>query len=92
MIWDDFFVPNNLTENEHFFKYEFVRSIQETVGIDQSYDFDRQIEEYYFKPYMMGSFEKMAYGIVDVSFVFILCNRCTKSRRCIYIFFSLCSC
>ena len=68
VIWDDFFVPNNLTEDEDFFRYEFIRSIEETVGIDQSYDFDRQIEEYYFKPYMLGSYQKMAYGILDVRF------------------------
>ena len=67
VIWDDYFVPNNLTEDEHYFKYDFVRSIEETVGIDQSYDYDRQIEEYYFQPYMMGSYKEMAYGILDVS-------------------------
>lgn len=37
------------------------------MGIDQSFDFDRQIEDYYFRPEMMGSFEDMAYGILDVS-------------------------
>ena len=68
MIHGDYFVPNDLVNDTDYFKYDFVRSIQETVGIDQSYDFDRQIEEYYFKPYMMGSYEEMAYGILDVRF------------------------
>ena len=67
MIYKDFILANDLEDDEHFFKYDLVRVLQESVGIDQSFDFDRQIEEFYFMPEMLGSFEEMAYGILDVS-------------------------
>ena len=54
--------------------YSIFFTSQETVNIDQSFDFDRQIEEYYFRKQDMGSFQKMAYGILDVRLVIFVEN------------------
>ena len=58
---------NHLENDTDFFRYEMVNVLLTSVGIDQGFAFDRQIEEYYYEPWQMGDPAAMVYGSVDVS-------------------------
>ena len=70
VIWDDYIAANHLENDTDFFRYELVDVLLTSVGIDQGFAFDRQIEEYYYEPWQMGDPEAMVYGSVDVSGLF----------------------
>lgn len=67
MIWGDYVEANGLENDTDFFKYEMVDVLLTSVGIEQGFAFDRQMEDYYYQPWMMGDPQAMVYGSVDVS-------------------------
>ena len=48
-VYNDFMVPNNLTNDYDFLKYDMIHTLMKTVGVTNSYAVEYMIEHEYFE-------------------------------------------
>ena len=71
-VYNDFIIPNNLTNDTDFLRDEMIHTLMGTVGVTNSYAVEHMIEEAYFDPWMMGNLTAMQPGMIDLLSVFFL--------------------
>jgi len=71
-VYNDFMVPNNLTNDYDFLKYDMIHTLMKTVGVTNSYAVEYMIEHEYFEEWMMGNLDDMQPGLIDLLSVFFL--------------------
>lgn len=75
MIYNSYILPNNVTSDSYFLRYEFVEALLDALGIkDESGVIYELIQYRYFEDQMLGDWELMIDSMVNVrnSFTFII--------------------
>ena len=72
VIYNEYLTPNNKTDDEEFFKNEFIHTLMKTLGVTNSYAIEYMIKEAYFEPEQMGNLDLMQPGLIDLFSVFFL--------------------
>ena len=67
VLYKDYIIPNNISENTNFLQYEFTDVLLRALGIDQEYAFSDQLTEKYWHKEQIGNLTAMTAGAVDVS-------------------------
>ena len=67
VVYRDFIIAANKSDDMDFLKYEFVDTLLRAVGIEQEYAFSDQIREKYFHEDQIGNLTAMTPGAIDVS-------------------------
>ena len=67
VVYSDFIVPNNMSEDTDFLKYEFTDLLLRAVGIDQEYAFSDSLTSKYWHEEQIGNLTAMTAGACDVS-------------------------
>ena len=71
-VYNDFFVPNGLQNNETFLRNDIIHSLMKVVGVSNSYAVESLVQEEYFEDWMMGNLTIMQPGLVDLFSVFFI--------------------
>jgi len=71
-VYNSYFLPNNLTDDEKFLKHDLTHQLLQTVEIGNSYPVEYLVEEAYFESWQMGDLEAMRPAIIDLLGVFFL--------------------
>merc|ERR1712012_1507486 len=71
-VYNSYFVPNNLVDDEKFLRNDLVHQLLQTVEIGNSYPVEYMVEDAYFKDWQMGDLELMRPAIIDMLGVFFL--------------------
>ena len=66
VVYNEYIIPNNLIDDQEFFKNEFIHVLMKTVGVTNSYAVEHMIEDAYFEDWMMGDLDKMQPGLIDL--------------------------
>ena len=74
VVYKDFILAANKSDDVDFLKFEFVDTLLRAVGIEQEYAFSDQIREKYFHEDQIGNLTAMTAGAVDVSTEIIITN------------------
>ena len=69
VVYNEFIVPNNISQDENFLKYEFTDFLLRALGIEQEYAFSDSLTEKYWHKDQIGNLTAMAPGAVDVSLI-----------------------
>ena len=72
VVYNEYLTPNNRTEDEEFFRDEFIHTLMKTVGVSNSYAIEYMIQNAYFEDWMMGNLTAMQPGLIDLLSVFFL--------------------
>ena len=75
VIYNSYILPNNVTSDSYFLRYEFVEALLDALGIkDESGVIYELIQYRYFEDQMLGDWELMIDSMVNVrnSFAFII--------------------
>ena len=67
VVYKDFILAANKSDDIDFLKFEFVDTLLRAVGIEQEYAFSDQIREKYFHEDQIGNLTAMTPGAIDVS-------------------------
>jgi len=72
VVYKDFILAANKSEDLDFLKFEFVDTLLRAVGIEQEYAFSDQIREKYFHEDQIGNLTAMTPGAIDMLGVFFI--------------------
>ena len=72
VVYNDFMVPNNLTEDEHFLTYDLIPQLLTTIGVSNGYAIEGMIKKEYFEEWQLGNLTTMQPGIIDLLSNFFL--------------------
>ena len=67
VVYKDFILAANKSDDSDFLKFEFVDTLLRAVGIEQEYAFSDQIRDKYFHEEQIGNLTAMTPGAIDVS-------------------------
>ena len=72
MIYDSYIKPNNVTTDTYFLRYEFTEAMLDALGILDNTGVIYELVNYrYFEEWMLGSWEAMIDGMINVSSLII---------------------
>lgn len=72
VVYNDFLVPNNFTEDEEFLRHEFLPYLLRAIGVTNSYAMEPTIRREYFDEWQMGNLTAMQPGAIDLLSVFFI--------------------
>ena len=69
VIYNSYIVPNNVTTDSHFLRYDFTEKMLDALGIKDSTGVIYELINYrYFTEDVLGTWDLMIDGMVNVSF------------------------
>ena len=69
MIYNSYIVPNNVTSDSHFLRYDFTEKMLDALGIKDSTGVIYELINYrYFTEDVLGTWDLMIDGMVNVRF------------------------
>jgi acetylcholinesterase len=80
VVYNDFLVPNNYTEDEEFLRHEFLPYLLRAIGVTNSYAMESTLRREYFDEWQLGNLTAMQAGAIDLLSVFFI-----KASQWIYL-------